>query len=67
MRYALVDVPRRLGDTRQDQRRKPLGFLRGRLRVADPDLDGPEREVRSDRPPDLRVLDDRGGRDQEAM
>ena len=37
-----------------------------RLRVADPHLDGAEREVRAHRPPDLRVLDDRVGRDRGA-
>ena len=37
----------------------------GRLGVADAHLDRAEREVRADRPPDLRVLDDRVGPHQE--
>ena len=42
-----------------------LGLGRGALRVADAHLDRPEREVRADRPPHLRVLDDRLGADEE--
>ena len=65
VRDALVDVARSLRHAGHDQRRERLGFGRGRLRVADPDLDRAERQMRSDRPPHLGVLDDRAGRDQE--
>ena len=47
------------------ERRQALGLGGGDLRVADAHLDGAERRVRADRPPDLRVLDDRARRDQQ--
>ena len=65
MRDALVDVARGLRHAGDDQRRERIGLGRRRLRVADPDLDRAEREMRPDRPPHLGVLDDRAGRDQE--
>ena len=62
---AVVVVSRGLGDARDDQRRERGGLRRGGLCVADPDLDRAERQVGTDRPPNLRVLDDRTRAHQE--
>jgi hypothetical protein len=64
-RDVLVLVARGLGDAGDHEGGERLGLGRRRLRVADPHLDGPERQVRAHRPPDLRVLDDRARRDEE--
>ena len=65
-RLALVERARDARRQRVDERgeRARLGELG--LRVADADLDGREREMRADAPPDLRVLGDRARLVEEA-
>src|SRR5262245_14571880 len=63
---ALVDRP---CDARRQcvrERRERDRLVLERLRVADPDLDGREREVRAHRPPHLGVLVDRARVEEEA-
>src|SRR4029079_6869019 len=65
-RLSLVE---RAGDPRGQrvrERRKRPGVFEIGLRVADPDLDGREGEMRPDAPPDLCVLVDRTGLVEEA-
>src|SRR5918996_1297351 len=56
---ALVVVQGRLHDAARDQAGECERLLAARLRVADPELDGPERVMRAHAPPELRRLDDR--------
>src|SRR5947209_10840676 len=58
-RLALVESARKPRGEGVTERREGAGLGDARLRVADPDLDGREDEVRPDAPPDLRVLGDR--------
>ena len=56
---ALIQVDRRLGNASGDQGSQVERLIATGLGVADPDLDGAERVVRSDAPPELRRLNDR--------
>ena len=60
-RLALVERARDPHGQRVDERRERARLAEVRLRVADPDLDRREREVRAHAPPELRVLGDRAG------
>ena len=64
-RHAVGLVARRLEHAGGRERGERLRLLAGRLGVGDPHLDGAERQMRADRPPDLRALDDRSGGDEE--
>src|SRR5205085_7750556 len=65
-RLALVERARDPRGQRVTESRERSRLRKVRLRVADPDLDGREREVRPHAPPDLRVLGDRAGLVEEA-
>src|SRR3954447_10059506 len=65
-RLALIDRAREPGAESVDQSCQRLGFREVRLRVADAHLDRRIRKMRTDAPPDLRVLVDRPGRIKEA-
>src|SRR5207302_9092088 len=60
-RLSLVDRTQDPGRQRVAERRERPRLAEVRLCVADPDLDGREREVRANAPPELRVLVDRAG------
>ena len=60
-RLAFVDRPRDPRRERDGERSERLRLAELGLAVADPDLDGREREVRADAPPELRVLGHRAG------
>ena len=65
-RLALVEGTRDPGRERDAERRERLRLGEVGLGVADADLDGREREMRADAPPQLRVLVDRAGVVEEA-
>ena len=65
-RLALVERARDPGGERVRERRESARLGDVGLRVADPDLDRREHQMRPDAPPDLRVLGDRAGLVEEA-